>query len=140
MISDCGDENMEIIIPYPISDVKFVSDFVDYYKSNEIGGGQPKDAPKDESRDGDLAYKYVYTACSGKSCEDVMKLIECVSYLNIKCLFDDGLCKYIALNFIKGKTTEEMRKSFNQPDDLPQFEKDKVNGTIDEIKNAVNAK
>ncbi|KAJ5661560.1 S-phase kinase-associated protein 1A [Penicillium maclennaniae] len=102
MLEDLGDSGEAIPIP------------------NALHAGGPGDALRDHSRESPrLGPRILKTEQRLTLC-----LLQAANYLDIKALLDVG-CKTVA-NMIKGKSPEEIRKTFNIQNDFTPEEEDQI--------------
>jgi len=117
MIEDTGTEEM---IPLPNVPGKILSKVIEYCKFHVDAAKQVDSKPaktEDEIKQWDTEFVKVDQAT-------LFDLILAANYLNIKGLLD-LTCQTVA-NMIKGKTPEEIRKTFNIKNDFTPEEEEEV--------------
>eukprot|EP00879_Flechtneria_rotunda_P002843 GHRR01003056.1.p1 GENE.GHRR01003056.1~~GHRR01003056.1.p1 ORF type:complete len:157 (+),score=51.50 GHRR01003056.1:214-684(+) len=117
MIEDTGTED---IIPLPNVPGKILSKVIEYCKFHVEASKKVDDKPaksEDEIKQWDTEFVKVDQAT-------LFDLILAANYLNIKGLLD-LTCQTVA-NMIKGKTPEEIRKTFNIKNDFTPEEEEEV--------------
>jgi len=121
MIDDTGTDT---VIPLPNVTGSILSKVIEYCKfhvaaEKKVGtGGDEKPAkPDEEVKNFDAEFVKVDQGT-------LFELILAANYLNIKSLLD-LTCQTVA-NMIKGKTPEEIRKTFNIPNDFTPEEEEEV--------------
>ena len=121
LIADIGD----IDSPIPLGNVsshilKKVIEFCQYHHEHPDGTGDDK---KDDKRTDNDISPWDMEFCSVEQ-PVLFELILAANYLDIKSLLD-VTCKTVA-NMIKGKTPEEIRKTFNIKNDFTPEEEEQV--------------
>jgi S-phase kinase-associated protein 1 len=119
LIEDTGIENS---IPLPNDNGKTLAKIVEYMKHHAATPSTVNDGEKDAKRtdnivDWDLEFCNVDQPT-------LFKLVLAANYMNIKSLLD-LTCKTVA-NMIRGKTPEEIRKTFNIKNDFTPEEEAQV--------------
>lgn len=117
MIEDTGTDEM---IPLPNVPGKILSKVIEYCKFHVEAGKQVDNKPsktEDEVKQWDTEFVKVDQAT-------LFDLILAANYLNIKGLLD-LTCQTVA-NMIKGKTPEEIRKTFNIKNDFTPEQEEEV--------------
>ncbi|XP_059647468.1 SKP1-like protein 1B [Cornus florida] len=110
---DCADA----IIPLPNVTSKILSKIIEYCKKHV-------ETPKSEEKTADDALKTFDTEFVKVDQATLFDLILAANYLNIKSLLD-LTCQTVA-DMIKGKTPEEIRKTFNIKNDFTPEEEEEV--------------
>ncbi|KAK9834280.1 hypothetical protein WJX81_003175 [Elliptochloris bilobata] len=117
MIEDTG---TEAAIPLPNVSAKILSKVIEYCKFHVAAEQKVEDKPakgEEEVKNYDNEFVKVDQGT-------LFELILAANYLNIKSLLD-LTCLTVA-NMIKGKTPEEIRKTFNIPNDFTPEEEEEV--------------
>ncbi|EEH51970.1 uncharacterized protein MICPUCDRAFT_36525 [Micromonas pusilla CCMP1545] len=112
MIEDTG---VDAPIPLPNVSSKILAKVIEYCKYHV--GGKKSETSEDEQKTFDSEFVKVDQAT-------LFELILAANYLNIKSLLD-LTCMTVA-NMIKGKTPEEIRKTFNIRNDFTPEEEEEV--------------
>ncbi|KAJ8102619.1 E3 ubiquitin ligase SCF complex, Skp subunit [Lipomyces tetrasporus] len=118
MIEDVGDDSTEIPIPNVTANVlKKVLEWCEHHKSDPAPATEDDTDARKKSTDIDeWDQKFMQV-----DQEMLFEIILAANYLDIKALLEVG-CKTVA-NMIKGKTPEEIRRTFNiQNDFTPEEE------------------
>ncbi|ODQ74273.1 hypothetical protein LIPSTDRAFT_69849, partial [Lipomyces starkeyi NRRL Y-11557] len=118
MIEDVGDASTEIPIPNVTANVlKKVLEWCEHHKGDPIAANEDDTDARKKSTDIDeWDQKFMQV-----DQEMLFEIILAANYLDIKALLEVG-CKTVA-NMIKGKTPEEIRRTFNiQNDFTPEEE------------------
>jgi len=118
MIEDIGGDQ----IPLPNVTGKILQKVIDYCKFHLEHPTPPSEEKKDEKRTDDII-PWDQTFCNVDQAT-LFELILAANYLDIKPLLD-LTCKTVA-NMIKGKTPEEIRKTFNIKNDFTPEEEEQV--------------
>ena len=119
LIDDAGVENA---VPLPNVTGKILSKVVDYCKHHTEHPNAVGEDKKDEKRTDDII-PWDLEFCKVDQ-PTLFELILAANYLDIKELLD-LTCKTVA-NMIKGKTPEEIRKTFNIKNDFTPEEEEQV--------------
>jgi len=109
-------------IPLPNVQSKILSKVIDYCKYHNEHPDAPSDEKKDEKRTDDII-PWDKEFCDVDQ-PTLFELILAANYLDIKPLLD-LTCKTVA-NMIKGKTPEEIRKTFNIKNDFTPEEEEQI--------------
>jgi len=109
-------------IPLPNVTGKILSKVIDYCKYHNEHPDAPSDEKKDEKRTDDII-PWDKEFCDVDQ-PTLFELILAANYLDIKPLLD-LTCKTVA-NMIKGKTPEEIRKTFNIKNDFTPEEEEQI--------------
>lgn len=119
LIEDAGTENA---IPLPNVNGKILAKVVEYCEHHIEHPDPAKDDGDKEKRTDDIA-PWDLDFCKVEQ-DELFELILAANYLDIKPLLD-LTCKTVA-NMIKGKTPEEIRKTFNIENDFTPEEEEQV--------------
>ena len=119
MIEDIGDD---AAIPLPNVTGKILEKVITYCKYHHEHPSATSDEKRDEKRTDDIS-PWDYEFCKVDQAV-LFELILAANYLDIKPLLDLG-CKTVA-NMIKGKTPEEIRRTFNIRNDFTPEEEEQV--------------
>ena len=119
LIEDAGIENP---IPLPNVTAKILSKVVEYCQYHTENPTPVTEEKKDEKRTDDII-PWDLEFCKVDQ-ETLFEMILAANYLDIKALLD-VTCKTVA-NLIKGKTPEEIRKTFNIKNDFTPEEEEQV--------------
>ncbi|MCJ1342021.1 hypothetical protein MMC31_000201 [Peltigera leucophlebia] len=123
MLEDLGDETLAEVIP--ISNVndavlKKVIAWCDHHKNDPPASSEDDSDSRKKTTDIDeWDQKFMQV-----DQEMLFEIILAANYLDIKALLDVG-CKTVA-NMIKGKTPDEIRKTFNIQNDFTPEEEDQI--------------
>lgn len=123
MIDDVGDGGVpDVPIPLPNVSAKILEKVIQYCDHHHKHPTPQSDDKKDEKRTDDIS------AWDSEFCRvdqaTLFELILAANYLDIKPLLD-LTCKTVA-NMIKGRTPEEIRKTFNIKNDFTPEEEEQV--------------
>ena len=120
MLDDLGDTNAAI--PLPNVTGKILGKVIEYCRYHHEHPTPATDDKKDEKRTDDII-PWDQTFCQVDQ-STLFELILAANYLDIKPLLD-VTCKTVA-NMIKGKTPEEIRKTFNIKNDFTPEEEEQI--------------
>jgi len=122
MLEDIDTSETETPIPLPNVTGKILSKVSDYCKYHNEHPDAPSDEKKDEKRpDDNIPWDKEFCDVDQPT---LFELILAANYLDIKPLLD-LTCKTVA-NMIKGKTPEEIRKTFNIKNDFTPEEEEQI--------------
>jgi S-phase kinase-associated protein 1 len=119
MIEDIGGDSA---IPLPNVTGKILTKVIDYCNYHYQNPSPPSDEKKDEKRTDDII-PWDLEFCKVDQAT-LFEMILAANYLDIKPLLD-VTCKTVA-NMIKGKTPEEIRKTFNIKNDFTPEEEEQI--------------
>ena len=123
MVGDLGEEAMSDPIPIPnvnAAVLKKVIDWCNHHKSDPTPANEDDSDSRKKSTDiEEWDQKFMQV-----DQEMLFEIILAANYLDIKALLDVG-CKTVA-NMIKGKSPEEIRKTFNIQNDFTPEEEDQI--------------
>ncbi|BCS03935.1 SCF ubiquitin ligase subunit skpA [Aspergillus luchuensis] len=120
MLEDLGDANEEIPIPNVNEAVlKKVIEWCRHHKNDPPSTGEEDDSRRKTTDIDEWDQKFTQV-----DQEMLFEIILAANYLDIKGLLDVG-CKTVA-NMIKGKSPEEIRKTFNIQNDFTPEEEDQI--------------
>ncbi|KAI9864959.1 MAG: hypothetical protein M1824_004057 [Vezdaea acicularis] len=123
MCEDVGDEAMNMPIPIPNVNeavLKKVIEWCEYHRNDPPTAQEDESDSRKKTTDIDeWDQKYMQV-----DQEMLFEIILASNYLDIKALLDVG-CKTVA-NMIKGKSPEEIRKTFNITNDFTPEEEDQI--------------
>jgi S-phase kinase-associated protein 1 len=123
MVGDLGEEAMEDAIPIPnvnAAVLKKVIEWCDHHKHDPpTSNDDDSDSRKKTTDIEEWDQKFMQV-----DQEMLFEIILAANYLDIKALLDVG-CKTVA-NMIKGKSPEEIRKTFNIQNDFTPEEEDQI--------------
>jgi len=123
MIEDVGEEALETPIPIPnVNDqvLKKVIEWCTWHKNDPVAvNDDDADSRKKTTDIDDWDQKFMQV-----DQEMLFEIILASNYLDIKALLDVG-CKTVA-NMIKGKSPEEIRKTFNITNDFTPEEEEQI--------------
>lgn len=123
MIGDLGEEALSEAIPIPnvnASVLKKVIEWCNHHKTDPPQANEDDSDSRKKSTDIDeWDQKFMQV-----DQEMLFEIILAANYLDIKALLDVG-CKTVA-NMIKGKSPEEIRKTFNIQNDFTPEEEDQI--------------
>jgi len=122
MIEDIGEASSETPIPLPNVTGKILEKVIQYCQYHHDHPDPPSEEKKDEKRTDDII-PWDQEFCKVDQAT-LFELILAANYLDIKPLLD-LTCKTVA-NMIKGKTPEEIRKTFNIKNDFTPEEEEQV--------------
>eukprot|EP01088_Endostelium_zonatum_P008289 TRINITY_DN20_c0_g1_i2.p1 TRINITY_DN20_c0_g1~~TRINITY_DN20_c0_g1_i2.p1 ORF type:complete len:164 (+),score=40.09 TRINITY_DN20_c0_g1_i2:43-534(+) len=122
MMDDIESSSEDIPIPLPNVTGKILSKVIEYCKYHHEHPEAPADEKKDEKRTDDIS-PWDKEFCDVDQ-PTLFELILAANYLDIKPLLD-LTCKTVA-NMIKGKTPEEIRKTFNIKNDFTPEEEEQI--------------
>jgi S-phase kinase-associated protein 1 len=123
MVGDLGEDAMEDAIPIPNVNAAVLKKVIDWCEHHK------HDAPSSNEDDSDSRKKTTDIEEWDQKFmqvdqEMLFEIILAANYLDIKALLDVG-CKTVA-NMIKGKSPEEIRKTFNIQNDFTPEEEDQI--------------
>ncbi|KAJ6010458.1 hypothetical protein N7451_001870 [Penicillium sp. IBT 35674x] len=120
MLEDLGDSGEAIPIPNVNETVlKKVIEWCDHHKNDPHTAGDDDDNRRKTTDIDEWDQKFMQV-----DQEMLFEVILAANYLDIKALLDVG-CKTVA-NMIKGKSPEEIRKTFNIQNDFTPEEEDQI--------------
>ncbi|KAJ5643020.1 E3 ubiquitin ligase complex SCF subunit sconC [Penicillium longicatenatum] len=120
MLEDLGDSGEAIPIPNVNETVlKKVIEWCDHHKNDPPTAGDDDDNRRKTTDIDEWDQKFMQV-----DQEMLFEVILAANYLDIKALLDVG-CKTVA-NMIKGKSPEEIRKTFNIQNDFTPEEEDQI--------------
>ncbi|KAK9480055.1 SKP1 component, dimerization, partial [Lipomyces japonicus] len=121
MIEDVGDASTEIPIPNVTANVlKKVLEWCEHHKADPLLINEDESEQRKKSTDiDDWDQKFLQV-----DQEMLFEIILAANYLDIKALLEVG-CKTVA-NMIKGKTPEEIRRTFNIQNDFSAEEEAQI--------------
>jgi S-phase kinase-associated protein 1 len=122
MLEDMADSGTDAAIPLPNVSGKILSKVIDYCKYHLEHPTPISEEKKEEKRTDDIL-PWDQEFCKVDQAT-LFELILAANYLDIKPLLD-LTCKTVA-NMIKGKTPEEIRKTFNIKNDFTPEEEEQV--------------
>jgi len=123
MLDDLGlEEGDEDVIPLPNVSSAILGKVIDWATHHKDDPPPPEDAEVKEKRTDDISsWDMDFLKVDQGT---LFELILAANYLDIKGLLD-VTCKTVA-NMIKGKTPEEIRKTFNIKNDLSEAEEEQI--------------
>jgi len=123
MLDDLGTDGSSVAIPLHNVNLRILEKIIEYcnYHVDKADVKSTEDKASDKKTDDILPWD---TEFCNVSQEMLFELILAANYLDIKPLLD-LTCKTVA-NMIKGKTPEEIRKTFNIKNDFTPEEEEKV--------------
>ncbi|ORX94119.1 S-phase kinase-associated protein 1A-like protein [Basidiobolus meristosporus CBS 931.73] len=120
MLEDVGESDMPIPLPNVTGNVlRKVIEYCEYHRNDPIVVKEDTDEPKRSDDIDEWDRKYIDV-----DQEMLFAIILAANYLDIKPLLDVG-CKTVA-NIIKGKSPEEIRKTFNIVNDFTPEEEAQI--------------
>ncbi|ORZ32092.1 Skp1 family, dimerization domain-domain-containing protein [Catenaria anguillulae PL171] len=127
IIEDTGDAGDDDAIPIPIPNVtarvlKKVIEYCEHHKNDPLPEPEEDEVAEERRRSDDID-EWDAEFINVEQ-EMLFEIILAANYLDIKPLLDLG-CKTVA-NMIKGKTTEEIRKTFNIQNDFTPEEEEQI--------------
>nr|CCG34070.1 SCF ubiquitin ligase [uncultured eukaryote] len=122
MLEDIDPSGEDNPIPLPNVTGKILQKVIEYCKYHHEHPDAPSDEKKDEKRTDDII-PWDKEFCDVDQ-PTLFELIPAANYLDIKPLLD-LTCKTVA-NMIKGKTPEEIRKTFNIKNDFTPEEEEQI--------------
>jgi len=120
LIEDIGGDQ---VIPLPNVTGKTLNKVIDYCKYHLEHPAPPSEEKKEEKRTDDILL-WDLEFCKVLDQASLFELILAANYLDIKPLLD-LTCKTVA-NMIKGKTPEDIRRTFNIKNDFTPEEEEQV--------------
>jgi S-phase kinase-associated protein 1 len=139
MVGDLGEEAMTEAIPIPNVNAAVLKKVIEYCthhkddpetKAEEDADSRKKSTEIDEwdqkfmQVDQEMLFEIILVRLSSGNRGLMLTLSQAANYLDIKPLLDVG-CKTVA-NMIKGKSPEEIRKTFNIQNDFTPEEEDQI--------------